>query len=656
MKKTILFMDNNLNFLAVHARLLEQAGYQVLMASTVSEASIILSSKHVHIAILDIRMEVDEAEEDIGGLVLAQDERYRSMPKIILTAHPSYEHAREALGQTLDGLAPAVKFIGKGEGPEAMFQAVQEVFQEYLHLNWDLTIHWRNNNSFFMLANLIDSQLDDDNLPDRMGELEDLFRKLFYENTQITIYQLLFQETGQVILQGFAYTEQGGEKQFILSVGQRQQIYQENNHYDQSVPKGIGPGSTVKEKTEETVHYGATIYTVVDGDLERIKTFREFYQNKSTDMIQVAIDELFHNTLAPWYRNGKHLKKVELNDLFRCEMILQAELEARVETLCQEALANDLARFDYSPHQLTFYLPESSPVTLQNPITYLYQERIGFDQPIVCGTIHGRLNIDNVLVNRIGKTWLVYFTQVGQGPLLRDFVSLEAALKLELLETLDIATRYDLEQRLLAVSNLAQAIDTQDLDLEAQKILQAVQRIRYLASTIIDQDLNVYLAGLFFSTLAYLIRYDPKIRYIRRELIPYLHSLLTAALLCQRLTPPPPREDLPQQALQSLWIDETNKEVWVEGRSVPLSSQEFELLRYLYHRSGQLSSRTAIAEQVFGVTFEADVSEMEKGRIEEGRINSTMSRLRKKLEPNPKHPKYIIVIRGEGYRLELADD
>jgi DNA-binding response OmpR family regulator len=47
------------------------------------------------------------------------------------------------------------------------------------------------------------------------------------------------------------------------------------------------------------------------------------------------------------------------------------------------------------------------------------------------------------------------------------------------------------------------------------------------------------------------------------------------------------------------------------------------------------------------------VSDAEKRRLEEGRLNSTMSRLRKKVEPNPSHPKYIIAVRGEGYRLEL---
>ena len=654
MKKTILFMDNNLNFLVVHAKLLEQAGYHVLKASTVSEASIILSSKHVHIAILDIRMEAEEAEEDISGLILAQDERYRSMPKIMLTAHPSYKYAREALGPTIDGLSPAVKFIGKAEGPEALLKAVEEVFEEYLHLNWDLTIRWRNHQSFFMLINFIEPEIDDSHLPDRIGELEGLFRKLFYESTQITIGQLLFQEMGQVILKGFAYAEGGAEKQFVLSVGRRQQINQENIHYDRFVPKDIGPGSTVKEKMEETVHYAATIYTLVDGDLEEIKTFKEFYPNKPIDIVQAVVDDFFFNTLAPWHKSGKLLKKIEMDDLFLSEIIPQAKLEARVEMLCQEALAIGLIRLDYSSHQLTLHPSEGSPIVLQNPIGYLYQERIDIDQPVMCGTIHGRLNIDNLLVERTGKTWLVYFTQVGEGPLVRDFVSLETMIKLELLETLNMSIRYEMEQYLLTAVCLDQVIDAEDFPPEIQKTVHTVCRIRYLASTIIGHDRDTYLVGLLYSVVNYLIRYDPDVRYIRRELAPYLHSLLAAALLCEILTPP--QEDLPYQALYSLFIDEGSQKVWVEGRQVVLSPQEFDLLHYLYDHKGRLCDRTTIAEEVFGVSYEADVSTSEKKSMEEGRLNSTMSRLRKKIEPNPNHPKYIISVRGQGYRLEVTDN
>jgi DNA-binding response OmpR family regulator len=182
-----------------------------------------------------------------------------------------------------------------------------------------------------------------------------------------------------------------------------------------------------------------------------------------------------------------------------------------------------------------------------------------------------------------------------------------------------------------------------------------ISRIRGQASKVIGDELRAYLGGLLFYTLGYLVTYDLTVRHTRHELAPHLHSLLSAAMLVQQLAPTP-AEDLPLQARDSLWLDEANREVWVEGRQVSLSPQEFDLLLYLYHQQGQLCSRTMIAEEVFAVEFKADLSEAEKKSIEEGRINSTMSRLRRKLEPNPDHPRYIISVRGEGYKLVLKGE
>ncbi len=654
MKKTILFMDNKLDFLDVHARLLEQADYYVLRADTLVGAKEILSNEHLHLAILDMRMEDDNDKQDISGLMLAQQETYRSIPKIILTAHPSYEYAREALGLALNGSSPAVNFIGKAEGPEALLQAVEQVFTQHVRLNWDLTIRWRNNHSFFLLINLIEPEIDSDRLPDRIDELEDLFRKLFYDCIQITVGRLLFQEKGLVILKVFTHGERGTEEQCIISVGRKQQVNQENDRYDRFVPKGAERGSTtVKMKKEETTHFAATTYTLFERGLENIRVFREFYQSESSETIQTTLDNLFMTTLDPWYKEGKRLKKLELAKLISSTLTISpTELERRVETLCKEVLAAGLARLDYSAHQLTLHLLEGSPVSLQNPISHLFQERIIIAQPVIYGTIHGRLNVDNILVNRMGRTWLTYFSQAGQGPLLQDFVSLETAIRLELLETTNMSMRYEMEHRLLAASSLDQTIDLEDLTPEIQKVLYTVHRVRYLASTIIGHDLEAYLAGLLYSAVDYLTSYDPAVRYIRRELASYLHSLLAAAMLCQTLTPSPQKE-LPVQATHSLLVDKDNKQVWVEGRPVILSPQEFELLYFLYQHKGQLCSRITILEEVFGVSDDPNLSASERRRMEDGRLNTTMARLKRKIEPNNNHPKYIITVRSQGYRLEV---
>ena len=79
---------------------------------------------NVDLAILDIRLENDDDEKDLSGLLLVK-EMAHSVPKIILTGFPSYETVRDALQPSLEGLPVAVNFVAKQEGAEAMLRAVR---------------------------------------------------------------------------------------------------------------------------------------------------------------------------------------------------------------------------------------------------------------------------------------------------------------------------------------------------------------------------------------------------------------------------------------------------------------------------------------------------------------------------------------------------
>jgi CheY-like chemotaxis protein len=123
-KATILFADNDPDFLKTRAEFLEQEGYLVVPATSVTEAQRKLEIGGIGLAIIDIRLENDDDEKDTSGLVLARDVA-RSVPKIILTGFPSYQYVREALQPQLDGLPAAVDFVAKQEGPEALLRAIK---------------------------------------------------------------------------------------------------------------------------------------------------------------------------------------------------------------------------------------------------------------------------------------------------------------------------------------------------------------------------------------------------------------------------------------------------------------------------------------------------------------------------------------------------
>lgn len=659
MKKRVLFADNDPDFLDTRSEHLERAGLKVFKVTSFEEAEQFLSDHWIHLAIIDIRLRDDNDNRDTSGLMLAKQEAYRSVPKIILTRFPSYEYVREALGPALDGLPPAVEFLAKQEGAAPMMQAVEEAFAKYVRSNQNLTIRYGSDLSFFHLAHLIEPEIDSTRIPDRGDELEDLFRRLFYDSSQVTISRTLARREKGVVLAVSAFSEAGTESQFVVANGPRESIQAEEECYETFAPQAMGEWGTLKVNSEETIHFATTAYTLTKADLAETVTLSELYRDSSVELITAALTHLFDTTLAPWHERGRYREEEKsLNELslawpgLSVEAFSQGKLERRMDSICREALAAGLTEIDYSPHKLTFHLSDGSPLFYPNPISCLSDMRIVLPAPILCGITHGQLNANSVLADRQGRTWLVDFTQVSRGPLVRDFVSLETAIKFDLLAVSNVQARYEMERRLLAVSHLNEEADFEGLEAEVQKALQAVNLIRNQASTVVGRDMGTYLGGLLFCTAGLMAAYDPEVQHTRRELIPYLHALLSAAMLCQKLSPVP-QEALPPQAIHSLWIDEPNKKVWVEGRQVALSPQEFDLLCYLYHHQGQLCSRMAIAERVFGAAYEADVSDAEKRRLEEGRLNSTMSRLRKKVEPNSSHPKYIIAVRGEGYRLEL---
>lgn len=648
MNKKVLIIDNDRDFLETRGERLDAQGYQVYRATSLQQAEQILQEVWIHVLIVDIRMRDDNDDKDVSGLVLAKKDAYRSIPKVILTRYPTFEYVREALGPVVEGLPPAVAFIAKQEGPEVMLHAVERAFGQYVRINWNLTINWEQL-SLHHLVNLIEPALDSTRLLDRAAELEDLFRKLFYDKTQITIGRLFAKEQGQVILEVVAFANMGSEAQFVVSCGQRPCIKDEATRYEQFAPKDVGIGSTDKEKLVETSHFAATIYTLSGGVLAETTTFRDFYQSQPVEKIGAALDQLFKITLASWHRKGRfHAANKPSSELYRDWLELDGdafarlELEQRIAAISRESLSAGLVMIDCTPQQLTLQLPDGSSASYRNP-AQVQLARIGGASSVLCGLTHGRVDADTVLVDDKAQTWLVDFAHAGSGPLLRDFLLLEMAIKLELLDTTDVYARYALEQRLLDAADLADTIRSDGLAPELQRALSSVERIRQHAATLVGHDLEAYVVGLLFCALKSSAAYDPELHYPQRRLVPYAHAVLLAAMLYEKLLGSVQvQAHLPDRALKRLWIDEVNKEVWVEGRQIDLTPQDFNILVYLYNNPGQLHSRQDIMKGALGDEYDI---------LEESRFNSALSRLRQKIEPDPDSPRYIITKRGHGYKL-----
>jgi len=94
-------------------------------------------------------------------------------------------------------------------------------------------------------------------------------------------------------------------------------------------------------------------------------------------------------------------------------------------------------------------------------------------------------------------------------------------------------------------------------------------------------------------------------------------------------------------------LDVESGNVWVDGREVPtLTELEYRLLLLLYGRLDQICDKYEIVESVWGEEY--------IDQVDDARIDKLLSRLRAKVEPDPHNPRYIITVRGRGYKLGMA--
>ena len=109
-------------------------------------------------------------------------------------------------------------------------------------------------------------------------------------------------------------------------------------------------------------------------------------------------------------------------------------------------------------------------------------------------------------------------------------------------------------------------------------------------------------------------------------------------------------DDLSQTGIRSnkvvvgdLKLDLDKFEVEVRGQKVTdLTRREFEVLRYLAQKPGQVFKRKKLLEKVRGYEYYGDIRT----------VDVTIRRIREKIEKNTANPKILITKRGVGYYIE----
>jgi phosphate regulon transcriptional regulator PhoB len=121
-----------------------------------------------------------------------------------------------------------------------------------------------------------------------------------------------------------------------------------------------------------------------------------------------------------------------------------------------------------------------------------------------------------------------------------------------------------------------------------------------------------------------------------RELVARVRAILRRAASAAQT------ESLPAYDKGGLKIDFTTYEVFARGKNVKLTLKEFELLRFLVQNPNRVLSRDQLLDRVWGgETF-----------VTPRTVDVHIRRLRKAIEKDDSKPKWILTLRGVGYKFD----
>jgi len=126
--------------------------------------------------------------------------------------------------------------------------------------------------------------------------------------------------------------------------------------------------------------------------------------------------------------------------------------------------------------------------------------------------------------------------------------------------------------------------------------------------------------------------------YVRKPFeVPELVARVRAAL---RRVGQRPEDETPRLTLGPLVIDIAGRAVTRDGREIPLTRTEFDLLVDLARHAGQVLPRDTLLDRIWGYDYLGD------SRL----VDVAVGRLRAKIEADPAAPALILTVRGAGYK------
>jgi CheY-like chemotaxis protein len=518
----ILVVDDLPDVRATICGLLEDAGYSTRSAKSREEALIILQNERFHIAVLDVRL--DESDEDNqDGMDLLRDiNQYdASMAIIVLTGYANVDIVRAAL-QPVKGVQPAYSLLLKNEMlnlPEKVYSA----FTEALKLNLNLEID-DPEQCIEKLAEII--RFRSEIRPDKKEiaeQIREVFGKLFYECDQIRVRQMQQGFSGAAVFQVTPhYQAKGQGENVVVKVGNKTEMNMEKEQYEQYV-RGIVGGHRIPEAIQSASarHISGILYSFI-GLGGQTENFATYYRTAKIEAINAVLDNLYQNTLFPQkQRTGRLKPGVDLREFYTRHLHLDETKFKKVE---DRTTGNKHAFSRGSQGEI---LLGGTPIT--DPLQHVRQANFHADGFFT--TIHGDLNGQNILLDPHHEAWLIDFaTTTDDGHVLQDYATMENNIRFILHNLNETGLLFQWARASLA-KNLLDPADPPEIqnNPELLKAHQAIRRIRVMASKTPHYSPRAYLTALFFNALRLTTFNDASVTI--RD-----HAFYCASVIAERLS------------------------------------------------------------------------------------------------------------------------
>ena len=358
-------------------------------------------------------------------------------------------------------------------------------------------------------------------------DFERILKIVHHDCSEVRLHPISGGYSGSLVFRDDAYDRHGRrEMPFVLKLDRWENIRAEIEGYEGHVKRYIQNNATQIIQHERCGDYGGILYTFVGirGPQSRIFSLEEFYLTHSLEDVLQVIDILFRKVLRAWYGQPR-LRDLPLyriyGGIFNYEGVKQwAE-----------------SRYGISSKEEYVELPHGMGRSL-NPLyfmEFILPERLAWTWSVYEGSVHGDLNMKNVLMDEEKNIWLIDFAMTTHSHILRDIAKLESVIKMEMIPV-------ESEERLLLLLNLEKIflhperlgeipeIPKNVYEPDVLKAFTVVKQLRRYADTItlLDEDIRQYYLALLYYTLcvpAYMSVND----YMRE------YAWLSSSLLCNAL-------------------------------------------------------------------------------------------------------------------------